>query len=276
MLSDHRASHRILGRDRAAVAARMLFAALILALGGMVRPALAAPVSNWDLCFNQTSVQEQTSGIPENVLTAISLVETGRWDEHRQARVAWPWTVNNGSVGKFFPSKADAIAHVRALKARGETNIDVGCMQINLHYHGDAFPTLDKAFEPKSNVAYAVDFLTRLHKQTGSWTQAVTRYHSATPVYAERYLKKFRVAWKDASEQALERGLPEERNILAEAQERAAQKAAERARQEAVRQAELAEARIIAQQWRAEKLAAWKARQQANLNADDPAPSPNG
>ncbi len=252
--------------------------ALLMVSGAAGTPTAqaGAPVSDWELCFNQTSVQEQTSGIPDDILTAISLVESGRWDEHRQARVAWPWTVNNGSVGKFFPSKAAAIAHVRDLKAQGETNIDVGCMQINLRYHGDAFPTLDKAFEPKSNVAYAVDFLTRLQAETGSWTRAVTRYHSATPVYAERYLKKFRVAWRDAQEQAAERGLPAERNILAKAQERAAEKAAERARQEAIRQAELAEARTVAQQWRAEKLAAWQARRQARLETGDTRAAPNG
>lgn len=257
--------------------ARLLAASLVfLAPTPALAQVTGVPASSpWDLCFNQTSVQEQAAGIPDNVLTAISLVETGRWSEQRKARVAWPWTVNNGSVGKFFPTKAEAIAHVRDLQARGETNIDVGCMQINLRYHGDAFPSLDKAFEPKANVAYAVDFLTRLHAETGSWTRAVTRYHSATPVYAERYLKKFRVAWREAGEQAIARGLPADRAFRERAAELTAQREAERARQAAQREAELAEARAFAQAWRAEKLAAWRARQQARAEGEEAA-RPNG
>ena len=37
---------------------------------------------------------------------------------------------------------AAAIAAVTRLRARGIRNIDVGCMQVNLHYHGQHFETL--------------------------------------------------------------------------------------------------------------------------------------
>ncbi|MBB4287411.1 transglycosylase SLT domain-containing protein [Roseospira goensis] len=249
-------------------------AALILALAllGRPSPAAADAYANAyayadELCYDQTSTQEQVNGIPAQVLTAISLVESGRWDEDRQARIAWPWTVNNGSVGKFFPTKAAAIAHVRALQARGETNIDVGCMQINLHYHGDAFATLDKAFEPQANVAYAVDFLKRLHAETGSWTQAVSRYHSATPKYAARYMKKFRVAWREAKEHAVAAGLPPVRDIIGRAEEIEAASRAERARLEAEREAARRDAAQVADAWRAQKLRAYLAQREARAQA---------
>jgi hypothetical protein len=61
-----------------------------------------------------------------------------------------------------FPTKAKAIAHVRELQARGVRNIDVGCMQINLRHHPNAFPDLETAFDPEMNTAYAAQFLNGL------------------------------------------------------------------------------------------------------------------
>ncbi|MHA1567576.1 MAG: hypothetical protein ACTSX7_19875, partial [Alphaproteobacteria bacterium] len=84
-------------------------------------------------------------GLPGGLLAAISLAETGRWDSAKKASFAWPWTVTSGGAGKFFPTKAAAIAHVMRLKGDGVRNIDVGCMQINLMYHPDAFANLETA-----------------------------------------------------------------------------------------------------------------------------------
>ena len=50
--------------------------------------------------------------------------------------------------GRYLPSKEAAIAEVQALKAKGITNIDVGCMQVNLYYHGSNFDDLNEAFDP--------------------------------------------------------------------------------------------------------------------------------
>ena len=53
--------------------------------------------------------------------------------------LAWPWTVNQAGKSFYLKSKQEAIAKVKELQAQGHTNIDVGCMQINLAYHPDAF-----------------------------------------------------------------------------------------------------------------------------------------
>ncbi|WP_246152064.1 transglycosylase SLT domain-containing protein [Roseospira navarrensis] len=242
---------------------------LALAVGLPQAPAEAEPLASASqLCLDQTMRQERLTDIPAHVLTAISMVESGRWDGARQARVAWPWTVTNGGSGKFFPTKAEAIAHARALQARGEWNIDVGCMQINLHYHGDAFATLEKAFEPKANVAYAAEFLMNLHRETGSWTQAVSRYHSRTPHLAERYMGKFRIAWREAEEFAVVANLPPVTDIKAEAEAIAAAREAERARLLAEQEAEREAARAYAEDWRAEKVRAWLARRDARAEGE--------
>ncbi|HCF18886.1 MAG TPA: hypothetical protein DEV96_12760, partial [Rhodospirillum rubrum] len=55
---------------------------------------------------------------------------------------------------------------------------DVGCMQVNLRYHGGAFDSLEEAIDPAANVAYAASFLRRLFDDTNDWAEAVTAYHS--------------------------------------------------------------------------------------------------
>lgn len=152
----------------------------------------AQPIGNdWKFCDEATRSVEQTSGIPKFLLKAISLTETGRWMQENKANVAWPWTVTSGGAGKFFPNRESALVYVKRLQGRGVTNIDVGCMQINLHYHGSAFASIEDAIDPLTNVKYAAKFLKRLYRKDRSWTEAASHYHSTTPDRARAY--KFRV-----------------------------------------------------------------------------------
>jgi len=182
---------------------RPLVAFALLALTALCAAPLATPAARAadlraataDLCRLQTERQGRAAGIPDNLLRAISHVESGRWSEARKAKVAWPWTVMAEGRGRYFPTKAAAIAEVRKLQAGGVHNIDVGCMQINLHYHGGAFDSLEDAFDPAANVAYAVEFLSSLKAETGTWSKAAMLYHSRTPEHARRYHLKVVQAW---------------------------------------------------------------------------------
>ena len=142
------------------------------------------------ICFNAINHVAARQEVPAVLMRAIALTESGRWDAGEQASVAWPWTVTAEGKGQFLPTKAAAIAEVRALQSRGVSNIDVGCMQINLHFHPDAFGSLEAAFDPVRNAIYAAGFLSRLKAQTGAWWAAVGRYHSATPRLAHYYQGK--------------------------------------------------------------------------------------
>ena len=167
-----------------------------LALFGTAKPALA--LEDALACGQETARQEKLQAIPDRLLHAISLVESGRWDAEHQATLAWPWTVMAEGEGRFLPSKEAAIAEVRKLQARGVRNIDVGCMQINLLAHPDAFASLDEAFEPRTNVAYAGRFLNDLYNQDGNWGQAGAHYHSQTPSEAMPYKAKLMGVWDKA------------------------------------------------------------------------------
>lgn len=179
--------------------------ALFLALG-TAGHALASPSQaiekNKGICESATHHMEQVEDIPTHLLTAISLAETGRWDRKNEANFAWPWTVTAEGKGQYYPSKAVAIAAVKQLKARGVRNIDVGCMQVNLRYHPDAFGNLEQAFDPTINIAYATDFLHKQYQATGSWTDAAAAYHSLTPKHNRTYKMKVLKLWNEVRRKA--------------------------------------------------------------------------
>jgi len=154
---------------------------LLLFLAG---PALAEPGR---LCRAAIQAAERGAGIPPQLLMAIGRVESGRRDPESGAFHPWPWTINAEGRGQFLPTKAAAIAEVQALQARGVRSIDVGCMQVNLRHHPDAFPNLEAAFDPATNARYAARFLTDLRGQRADWHAAAAAYHSSTPEFAEPY-----------------------------------------------------------------------------------------
>ena len=151
----------------------------------------------WKLCDFQTQKEEKKNGIPRYLLKSISLAETGRWDSLKQANVAWPWTVTALGVGNYFKNKAEALEYVRFLKDNAITNIDVGCMQVNLYYHGNAFASLEDAIDPSTNVSYAARFLKSLYQSEKSWIKAAGFYHSKTPKHYESYKLKILKQWEE-------------------------------------------------------------------------------
>ncbi len=148
-----------------------------------------------EICRAAITRAEKRFAIPRQLLSAISVAESGRWDEARQATIAWPWTVYAEGRGRYLPSKAAAIAEVRALRARGVRNIDVGCMQINLGYHSTAFASQDEAFNPDANATYAARFLKRLYKESRSWSMAIAYFHSRTDALNRPYRVKVLRLW---------------------------------------------------------------------------------
>jgi hypothetical protein len=165
----------------------------LLAAAGAAAGAPVPPPE--EVCAAETARSEQLYGIPATLLATISIVESGRYDRDRKAVIAWPWTVMAEGQGRYFPTKAEAVAEVRKLRARGVRNIDVGCMQVNLSYHPDAFPSLDDAFDPATNVAYAARFLKGLYGATQHWPTAASYYHSQTPSLANAYRERLVKAW---------------------------------------------------------------------------------
>ena len=94
--------------------------------------------------------------VPEGVLHAISLTETGR---ARNGRLRpWPWAINREGKGYWFATREEALAFARESVAAGRTSFDVGCFQINYFWHGRNFPSLESMFDPDTGADYAAAF----------------------------------------------------------------------------------------------------------------------
>ena len=150
------------------------------------------------MCTDETARLERSEKIPKHLLTAISLVETGRWQKTSKEIIAWPWTVTANGRGQHFDSREEALAEIEFLRTEGVRNIDVGCMQINLKYHENAFETLSQALDPKANTKYAASFLKKLYASKKNWMKAAGAYHSSTPDKNLKYRSKLVRLWNKA------------------------------------------------------------------------------
>lgn len=151
--------------------------------------------SPWTYCERAAIAIEATQKMPRALLVSVSMAETGRLDPKTRKTRPWPWTINAEGQSFYFDTKREAVAATKRLLQAGVRSIDVGCMQVNLRYHPDAFSDLYDAFEPLTNVTYAAQFLKRLHGQTGSWPKAVANYHSELVSRNRPYFAKVIRIW---------------------------------------------------------------------------------
>jgi hypothetical protein len=169
---------------------------LALLLGSAVFAAAFAPparADDSDLCLDAIARQEAQYGMPAGLLKAIARVESSG-SPYGDAAKPWPWTLNVGGAGHYYPSKDAALTALQAYKAESDVNIDVGCMQISLRHHPNAFPDLATALDPAANVGYGALFLAALHDKSGDWMIAAGDYHSTTPGFGDTYRGLVQVA----------------------------------------------------------------------------------
>jgi len=146
-------------------------------------------------CRSAAQAFEQSAKLPPGLLLAIGQVESGRSDPMTGRAEPWPWATNHAGEGHYFTSAQEAIAWVAAQLASGNRSIDVGCFQVNLFYHPDAFASLAEAFDPAANARYAAALLNQLREQAGNWPAAIALYHSADPFEGQRYSSRVIQAW---------------------------------------------------------------------------------
>ena len=97
-------------------------------------------------CINIFRALEQKLDLPEDVLFAIGLHETKKIHSIYKKPIAWPWTANVKGKSYYFKNKREAVNFVKTNIKQGNTNIDVGCMQVNLKHHPNAFRSIEQAF----------------------------------------------------------------------------------------------------------------------------------
>ncbi|MTI16769.1 lytic transglycosylase domain-containing protein [Rhodobacteraceae bacterium RKSG542] len=124
------------------------------------------------LCEREMQNAARKYDVPLGILYSVGITETGKGNSLH------PYAMNIEGKPYYARSIRDGQRKVAWEQARGKKLIDVGCMQINIHYHGHRFASVSDMFRPRQNVQYAARFLSELKKREGSWTMAVARYHA--------------------------------------------------------------------------------------------------
>jgi hypothetical protein len=161
--------------------------------------ALAAHAS----CEREIGRAAHKHGVPLAVLYAVGLTESGGRSGLQT------YAINIEGDGHIAANLTDALRKVDEARAAGKTLIDIGCMQINLRYHGRRFASVAEMFDPARNVDYAAQFLKELRAREGGWTLAAARYHAGPANHAAQKRYVCRVihnmvasglgAWTDAA-----------------------------------------------------------------------------
>lgn len=139
-------------------------------------------------CIPHIIKAELEYGIPSGLLLAISQVESS----------LQPWAVNlNGK--SYYPETRKGAERLLLNKdgthRKGHTA--VGCMQLAVRWHKQAFETSYHMLEPAANVDYGAKFLKSLYKRYGSWKEAIKHYHGGTVLENKVYFTKVKRRWGD-------------------------------------------------------------------------------
>jgi soluble lytic murein transglycosylase-like protein len=116
-------------------------------------------------------------GLDPYLLYAVALVESARvsggW-----AR-PWPWALNQAGRTSYPATSGAALARMRDSLAAGRQVIDVGLMQVNVHWHGRRVESLDALLDPVTNVLLGADILAEaIASAPGDLALGVGRYHA--------------------------------------------------------------------------------------------------
>jgi soluble lytic murein transglycosylase-like protein len=123
-------------------------------------------------CEAEIAEASKAYDIPVGILYSVGLTETGMRGSLQ------PFALNVEGKAYFARSKSEAVEVLNDALAQGKVLVDLGCMQINHHYHRDQFASVDAMLDPHANVRYAARFLHELKGRHESWTMAVARYHA--------------------------------------------------------------------------------------------------
>ncbi|WP_047146049.1 transglycosylase SLT domain-containing protein [Aquamicrobium sp. LC103] len=144
----------------------------LLAAGYISNAAPGTALAATNACEPEILRAAEKYGIPVGILYAVGLTETGKKGSLQ------PNALNIEGRAVFARTPTEALLEFSKARASGVKLIDLGCMQINHHYHADKFANARQMLDPRSNVDYAARFLVQLKRQHQTWSMAVARYHA--------------------------------------------------------------------------------------------------
>jgi soluble lytic murein transglycosylase-like protein len=144
---------------------------LLLSVAALIIPICEVEAST-GVCESEIIAAAAKYQVPAGILYSVGLTETGRKGSLQ------PFAMNIEGKAYFGNSAADVLERFATARSEGAKLIDLGCMQINYHFHGENFASPAEMLNPRKNVEYAAKFLHNLHARHETWTMAVARYHA--------------------------------------------------------------------------------------------------
>jgi len=137
------------------------------------------------------------NGIPPAILYAVALAESGTRVQALGSVRPWPWTLNIGGEGYFYPSREAAVQALDSQLAVGRPSIDVGLMQVSWRYHQARLTSPQGALDPYHNLQVAAEILADCFRDRHDWWAAVGCYHAPNnPERAAGYRDRVRRHWR--------------------------------------------------------------------------------
>lgn len=123
-------------------------------------------------CLVATERAEEVHGLPRGLLTAVALAESGL---HAYAL----------SIGGRAHFPADVETARRLMEAAQGRSVMAGCVQVNARVHArhGLWP-----LDPFISADWAGGIMARWHRETGSWPEALRRWHGGSPASTQRLI----------------------------------------------------------------------------------------
>jgi hypothetical protein len=128
-------------------------------------------------CLAAARRAEAVHGLPDGLLVAIALSESGL---HAHA-------LNIGGRA-YFPQDL-AAARALLLSAGPGRSVMAGCVQVNARVHARG---ADWPLDPVRSADWAGGLLRRWYTETGSWAEALRRWHGGSPASTRRVMCRVR------------------------------------------------------------------------------------
>jgi soluble lytic murein transglycosylase-like protein len=148
------------------------------AVAGVMLICASSGASAFDLENTLFGKAARQYGIDPRLLYSVALVESA---SGRGAGTIspWPWTLRAADIACYARSKKEAEAKLALYQQKYGHSIDIGMMQINLHWHGSRVDAPERLLEPETNVMLGAQLLAKtLQSAPHDLVLGIGRYHS--------------------------------------------------------------------------------------------------
>ena len=127
------------------------------------------------------------------ILYAVALIESAKNSDPNHV-TPWPWALNKAGQSIIPASHQEAHALLNKSIAQGNRHIDIGLMQINLHWHGHRVEKPELLLNPVTNLQIGAGLLAEAIKSSpNDLVLGIGRYHNwqniqTAVVYGRRVL----------------------------------------------------------------------------------------